>query len=685
MRKNIFKDGVYMNREYSWMLFNDRVLDEADEKENPIFERAKFLSIFTSNLDEFYMVRMGSLDNQMALTPSAKENKTKLTAEEQTDGLLAQTKLRYKRRAEVWQRLKKELKEIGLKIARGDDLGEKQRKEAFDYFRARVAPYLSPIVIDVKHPMLRFFNKAGYIVYELEKDDKTMFGLLPVPERIQRIIELSSGKKKTLITIEDLIGLFGGSVFTGYTVKSSALVRVTRNADFETNESDVDSEYDSDFSKYLKDKVDARASLSIVRLEISDDSDKIKSFLLKNLGIKKNRCFTVGDYFDYKFLFSLHKYMDDKESAEYKYPPFKGKLPYAGEESLIECVKKKDIFLSYPFDGMETFIKLLDECADSDKVRSIKITIYRLSEHSKIAAALIRAAEKGKDVTVVIELLARFDEESNMNYAGLLSEAGCTVIYGMGNYKVHSKIVSVVLESDGKVEYITHIGTGNYNESTAKQYTDLNIITANEEIGKDATEFFRCLAIGSMSDDYVRLAVSPTGLKNKLSELIDEQIALAKDGKGGHIIAKMNSFTDKELMEKFIEASVAGVKCELIVRGICCLVPGIAGKTDNITVKSIVGRFLEHSRIYRFGDGKDAKVYISSADLMTRNIERRVEIAAPVLDADVRNEIDGMLSVMLADNVNGRCLTSDGKYVKAPLSEDTPFIDSQAYFLKPRK
>ena len=685
MSRNIFRDGVYMNREYSWLLFNDRVLEQADDKEVLLFERGKFLSIFTSNLDEFYMVRVGSLYNQMKLAPSSKENKTSLTAAQQTDGILAETKARYKRRAEVWERLKKQYKAAGIKILSFDGLSEKQKKSAKEFFLNRALPYLSPIVIDSKHPMLRFSNKSLYLVYDLNKGDKSMFGLLPIPENLPRIIELDGGKKKQLILCEDVIAEFAEYCFPHYSVKDRALIRVTRNADFETNESDVDSEYDYDFSKYLKEKIDMRSSLSVVRLEINTTSEKIKDFLLKNLSLKKSRCFSVSDLFDYRFLFDLDKYADAETAASEKYPSFKGRTVRGTENGVLNAAMKRDLFLSYPFDTMDTFVRLLNECAQSEKVRSIKITIYRLYRHSKVVDALLSAKENGKEVTVVIELLARFDEESNMYYADVLAEAGCTVIYGMGNYKVHSKIVSVVLEDGGEAKYLTHIGTGNYNEGTAKQYTDLNIITANREIGEDAVAFFRNIAVGETRYEYKKLLVAPHTLKNGLTERIDKQIKRAEKGESAHIIAKVNSLTDKEIIEKFIEASKAGVKVELIVRGICCLVPQVVKKSENITVKSIVGRFLEHSRIYAFGEGEDAEVFVSSADFMTRNIERRVEIACPVLDKTIKNKILSMLSVLLADNVKGRMLTSRGKYVKPTVDDGEKYIDSQSIFLSEKQ
>ena len=677
----MFVKGIYCNREYSWLQFNRRVLDQASDLTNPLLERCKFLAIFCSNLDEFFMVRVGSLLNESKLDPSARENKTDLTAEEQVEGILGVVKGLYKESSAVFSRLKAELANNGMRILRPYELSVRQRAQCEAHFFEAVLPLLSPMVLDAKHPMIRFENKHLYMMFELEKENRPMFGVMAIPAAAERLFRIEGGKKINLITIEDLVSEFGHYAFPGYSVKGKAMLRVTRNADFDTEVDDADLEHDFDFSKYMKRKVGMRPMLDAVRLEIDKNSDRLRSFVLKNLNLKKSYCFKVEHYLDYKFLFSLGKYFPEKKEAILKYPPFKGRVAsdLQPPASLIERVREKDVFLAYPFDSMDPLVRLLNECAEDERVVSVKITIYRLDNHSRIVEALKRASENGKEVTVVIELCARFDEENNMYFAGVLREAGCTIIYGMQNYKVHSKIISVLLSEGGEVEYITHLGTGNYNESTAKQYTDLNIITANREIGEDAAAFFRNIAICNTDYRYDRLLVAPQGLKKGLLECIDEQIARAKEGKPARIVAKMNSLTDKQMIDRLYEAGKCGVKISMIVRGICCLLPGIPGETDNIRIVSIVGRFLEHSRIYCFGEGEERKMYISSADLMTRNTDRRVEIATPVLDKSIEERIYRMLTVLLSDNIKARVFLPDGGYKKTEQVGEG--IDSQNVFL----
>ena len=679
--ENAFVKGIYCNREYSWLQFNRRVLDQANDLTNPLLERCKFLAIFCSNLDEFFMVRVGSLLNESKLDPAARENKTELTAEEQVNGILEVVKPLYKECSVVFSRLKAELAKNGMRILRPNELTIRQRAQCEAHFFESVLPLLSPMVLDAKHPMIRFENKHLYMMFELEKEERDMFGVMAIPPAAERLFRIEGGKKINLVTVEDLVSEFGAYAFPGYTVKGKAMLRVTRNADFDTNVDDADLEHDFDFSKYMKRKVGMRSTLDAVRLEIDKNSDRLRSFVLKNLDLKKSFCFKVEHYLDYKFLFSLGKYFPEEKLSKLKYPPFKGRV--ASElmppVSLIERVKERDVFLAYPFDSMDPLVRLLNECADDKRVVSIKITIYRLDNHSRIVEALKRASENGKEVTVVIELCARFDEENNMYFAGILQEAGCTIIYGMQNYKVHSKIISVLLSENGEIGYITHLGTGNYNESTSKQYTDLNIITADREIGEDAAAFFRNIAICNTEYHYDRLLIAPQGLKKGLLKCIDEQIELAKAGGSASIVAKMNSLTDRQMIDRLYLAGKSGVKISLIVRGICCLLPGIPGETDNIRIVSIVGRFLEHSRIYCFGEGAARKMYISSADLMTRNTDKRVEIATPVLDKRIEEKIFHMLTVMLSDNIKARVFLPDGGYRKT--EQVGVGIDSQNEFL----
>ena len=676
-----FVKGIYCNREYSWLQFNRRVLDQACDLTNPLLERCKFLAIFCSNLDEFFMVRVGSLLNESKLDPVARENKTELTAQEQVEGILAETKKLYQECSVAFSRLKAELAKNGMRILRPSELTVRQRTRCEAHFFEAVLPLLSPMVLDSKHPMIRFENTHLYMMFELEREGRDMFGVMAIPPAAERLYRIEGGKKINLIAVEDLVSEFGYHAFPGYTVKGKALIRVTRNADFDTNVDDADLEHDFDFSKYMKRKVELRSTLDAVRVETDKNSDTIRAFVLKNLDLKKSYCFKAEHYLDYKFLFSLGKYFPEEKLAVLKYPPFRGRVAadLLPPVKLVKRVRERDVFLAYPFDSMEPLIRLLNECADDPRVAAIKITIYRLDNHSRIVEALKRASENGKEVTVVIELCARFDEENNMYYAGILQEAGCTIIYGMQNYKVHSKIVSVLLSENGEIEYITHLGTGNYNESTSRQYTDLNIITADRAIGEDAAAFFRNIAICNTDYHYDRLLIAPQGLKKGLLKCIDEQIELAAAGKPARIVAKMNSLTDKQMIDKLYQAGKSGVRISLIVRGICCLMPGIPGETENIRIISIVGRFLEHSRIYCFGEGKERKMYISSADLMTRNTDKRVEIATPVLDKKIEGKIYRMLKVMLADNVKARVLLPDGSYKKTEQVGES--VDSQNEFL----
>ena len=480
-----------MNREYSWLQFNRRVLNQARDMSNPLLERCKFLSIFHSNLDEFFMVRVGSLYNENLLDPKEKENKTDLTAAEQLDGILTCVKGLYAESSEVYEALRKELSEAGIRLLKGDKLTPRQSQECCEYFVNHILPLLSPMVLDAKHPMIRFENRSSYMIYDLEKGGRRMIGVMSCSLAVDRLHRLGRGKKINLITTEELIRLFGHLAFTGYNVNDKLMIRVTRNADFDTQVDDSDVEHD--FSVIMKEKIELRQKLAVVRVEVDKNSPKLRDYVLKILQLKSKYCFKVEHYFDYKFMFSLGAYLPPETAAAMKYTPLKPRTNKAitAAPSMIDLVRSKDVYLSYPYDSMNPLLRLLDECAEDPRVVSIKITIYRLANQSRIVEALKKASENGKSVTVVIELCARFDEENNLNAASVLQEAGCTIIYGMHNFKVHSKIIAIVLSEGEKLSYITHLGTGNYNESTSKQYTDMNILTANEEIGEDAAAFFR--------------------------------------------------------------------------------------------------------------------------------------------------------------------------------------------------
>ena len=643
----------YINREYSWLQFDRRVLDQARNADNPLLERCRFLSIFISNLDEFVRVRLGSLVNLELHSPGYIDNKTGMSARDQINMILSLLPGLYKKSDETFMKLRRELKSSGVDILMHSTITETQKAKALQYFQENVVPFLSPLVLDAKHPMIRFENQRLYLVLRLERDGREMFGVVSMGMRIEPLIRIGGGKKVKLIPAEEMLYLFGDSLFPGTTVKEKSLLRVTRNADFEATVEDADIEYDFDFSKLIRNRIESRGSLAVVRLEMNTQSGS----------------------FSYKYMFDLDRFFSVETRSKLRYPAFKGSVPAGLERGvMIDTVLKRDVFLSYPFQSIDPLLWLLEECADDPRVSNIKITIYRLAKNSRIVASLIRAAENGKDVSVVMELCARFDEESNLSYARELQEAGCTVFYGIENYKVHSKIISIVLRDNGKIRYITHLGTGNYNESTAKQYTDLNIITSDRDIGLDGVAFFRNLATLNMDYKYRKLLVAPETLKSGLVAEMDKEIA---KGPEGSITCKMNSLSDKELIDKLVEASQAGVKIRLLIRGISCLLPGVPGYTENIEIMSIVGRFLEHSRIYYFGSGA---MYISSADLMTRNIDRRVEIATPVLDSKIRKTIAKMLEIMFEDHAKGRTLGSDGHY--SPLMTADDGTDSQKRFLE---
>ena len=672
--------GIYVNREYSWLLFNKRVLDQANDLSNPLLERCKFLSIFCSNLDEFFMVRVGSLYNDSLTAPNAVDNKTGLTAAKQLAGISAVAAKSYRDRSAVYIKLRKELANAGVRILSSSELTPRQFEECREHFIARILPLTSVMVLDAKHPMISFENMKNYMLYELERDGRRMIGILFLNAAVERVFRIGGGKKAKIILAEELVKAFGSLAFPGYAVKNRMMMRVTRNADLDTRIEDSDIEHD--FSVIMKQKIEMRAKLAVVRLEVDDEHSPLKEFVLKLLKLDPAFCYAEEHYFDYKFLFSIGKFLAPEEESLLRYPPFKGAVAPELEEadSLVGYALSKNIFLSYPYDSMAPVLDLLDECAKDKRVQAIRITIYRLANHSRIVDALCKACERGKQVTVVIELMARFDEESNLHYASKLQDAGCTIIYGMENYKVHSKIISIVLKDGEEIRYITHLGTGNYNESTSKQYTDLNIITSDTQIGEDAVAFFHNIAICNTEFAYKRLLVAPETLKPGLLHYMDREIEKARSGKEGRILAKMNSLTDKAIIDKFVEASCAGVKIDLIVRGICCLLPGVAGLTENIRVISIVGRFLEHSRVYCFGGEEDMVMYISSADLMTRNTDNRVEIAAPVLDEAIEKKIYAMMQTMLADNVKAKRLCPDGKYRRVETLGKA--LDAQASFIK---
>lgn len=672
-------DTIYMNRELSWLKFNERVLEEAENPENPLCERLTFASIYQSNLDEFYMVRVGSLVDQMLLAKDIRENKTNMTPEEQLDAILARTKKLNRKRDVVYEEIMENLEQYGIHMLNFHKIEKEDRNYLERYFEAEVAPVISPSIVGKRQPFPFLRNKEIYAVVVLEtKKGKEKLGIIPCSSAgIQRLIPVP-GKTGTYMLSEELILHFVSKIFKGYHIKAKSLLRITRNADI-----DADALYDEDldYREFMVELIKARKKLAPIRLELSREMDgDVVETLCEYLEVDKNYVVRGDIPLDLSFVFQIQDGLRKRTELFYeKRIPQKSPL-FNSHEPILDQIAKKDRFLSYPYESIKPFLTMLHEAANDEDVVSIKMTLYRVAKQSKVVEALIEAAENGKEVFVLVELKARFDEENNIGWSRLLEDAGCHVIYGLDGYKVHSKLCQIMKKKDGNVEYYTQIGTGNYNEKTARLYTDLSLMTADPKIGMEAARVFQALAMGETVEDMEYLLVAPRCLQNKVLAMIDEEIEHAKAGEPAYIGLKMNSLTDKRIMSKLVEASCAGVHIDMVIRGICCLIPGVKGQTENIHIISIVGRFLEHSRIYIFGTQERARIYISSADFMTRNTLRRVEVAAPIEDPDIRMQIQEMFVTMLSDNRKARSMNNKGIYKIEP-SDNAP-LNSQEVFLQ---
>lgn len=672
-------DTIYMNRELSWLKFNERVLEEAENPENPLCERLTFASIYQSNLDEFYMVRVGSLVDQMLLAKDIRENKTNMTPKEQLDAILARTKKLNRKRDVVYEEIMESLEEYGVHMLNFHKIEKEDRNYLERYFEAEVAPVISPSIVGKRQPFPFLRNKEIYAVVVLEtKKGKEKLGIIPCSSAgIQRLIPVPR-KTGTYMLSEELILHFVSKIFKGYHIKAKSLLRITRNADI-----DADALYDEDldYREFMVELIKARKKLAPIRLELSREMDgDVVETLCEYLEVDKNFVFRGDIPLDLSFVFQIQDGLRKRTELFYeKRIPQKSPM-FNSHEPILDQIAKKDRFLSYPYESIKPFLTMLHEVANDEDVVSIKMTLYRVAKQSKVVEALIEAAENGKEVFVLVELKARFDEENNIGWSRLLEDAGCHVIYGLDGYKVHSKLCQIMKKKDGNVEYYTQIGTGNYNEKTARLYTDLSLMTADPKIGTEAARVFQALAMGETVEDMDHLLVAPKCLQNKVLAMIDEEIEHAKVGEQAYIGLKMNSLTDKRIMNKLVEASCAGVHIDMVVRGICCLIPGVKGQTENIHIISIVGRFLEHSRIYIFGTQERAKIYISSADFMTRNTLRRVEVAAPIEDPDIRMQIQEMFVTMLSDNRKARTMNNKENYKIEP-SDNAP-LNSQEVFLE---
>ncbi len=668
---------LYENRELSWLRFNERVLEEAEDKRNPLCERLTFMSIYQTNLDEFFMVRVGSIHDQMLLEDNPKENKTQMTASEQLEAIRERVKVLGERKDESYHKLMREVEKKGIKLVSFAEVDEKESEFLHSFFESEILPLLSPYTISKKRPFPFIKNKEICAVAVLEtKGGKNRFGIVPCNTGMFARLVPIPGVGGRYILAEELILHYIPEVFTGYTIACKSLVRITRNADI-----DADKVYDEElnYRDHMAEVIKLRRKLEPVRLEYTRDIDKK---IIKNIAdffnIDKEMIFKTSAPLDMSFVFDFQDALRHDKTLF-----FERRLPQKSPEldeaiPLIPQILEKDKFLSYPYENIKPFLSLLHEAANDENVVSIKMTLYRLAKHSKVVEALVEAAENGKEVVVLVELKARFDEENNIGWSRMLEDAGCHVIYGLDGLKVHSKLCLITMKSGKDVKYITQIGTGNYNEKTARLYTDLCLMTADERIGAEAARVFHTLSVGEVMKRTEHLLVAPKCLQNKVLDKIDREIQIALDGGEGYVGFKINSLTDKKIIDKLIEASTAGVKVEMVVRGICCLHPGVKGKTDNIKIISIVGRFLEHSRIYIFGKGEREEMYIGSADFMTRNTVRRVEVATPIYDPDIRDRVRRFFNLQMADNVKARIMKSDGTYKYVPHRK--PPVNSQEIF-----
>ena len=654
------KQKIYMNRELSWLKFNERVLAEAQNPQVPLCERLSFASIYQSNLDEFFMVRVGTLVDQLLIDREIRENKTKMTSQEQLDAIIPEVKRLNRKKDTIYEDLMEKLEHYGMKLVNFQKISKKESEYLRKYFKAEIAPLISPTIIAKRQPFPFLKNKEIYAVAVLEtKNGKERLAIIPCGSGVfPRLIKIP-GKDAYMLS-EEIILHYVPRVFKGYHVKSKCLIRVTRNADI-----DADALYDEDldYRDFMEDLIKKRRKLAPIRLEYTRemDGESIET-ICGYLHLSTDYVFHSRSPLDLSFVDGIRDCLRGESELFYERRVPQKSPQFKDHKSIIKQIEKKDKLLSYPYESMRPFLNLLREAAEDEDVVSIKMTLYRVAKQSQIAAALIEAADNGKEVTILMELKARFDEENNIRWSRRLEDAGCRVIYGLDGYKVHSKLCLITRKTKGGIRCITQIGTGNYNEKTSRLYTDLSLMTADEGIAEDAANVFQALSMGETVQESEHLLVAPNCLQNRILDMIDEEINYAKAGEEAYIGLKMNSLTDKKIMEKLIEASCAGVKIDMIVRGICCLIPGVKGKTENITVRSIVGRFLEHSRIYIFGAKGREKVYIASADFMTRNTLRRVEVAAPVYDPDLKLQIIEMFITMLSDNQKAKEEDSEGNY-----------------------
>lgn len=663
------KQPYYENRELSWIRFNERVLEEAEDANVPLLEQLSFSAIYQSNLDEFVMVRVGAMLDRMEETPKQKDSRTGLKPKKQLEAMLSGIAALLPRKDRAYFRTMEQLRLYGIEHVRFADATAEERAFLELYFKREVKPLLSPIIIDKRQPFPFLRNKEIYAAVHLQSKEGVVMGIVPTGGARERIIRL--GKTGRFILLEDLILHFAPLAFKNYKVLDSALIRITRSGSINFSDSAADEE--TDFRDIMEGLIHKRKKREVIRLQMNSSLDPdAMEYLRKKFKISKKQLFFEETPLDLSFVYKLG---DLNPAPELRFAPQKPQLrqDIDSRRSMLDQIAEHDLLLSYPYESISPFLRMLNEASVDPDVASIKITLYRVASNSRIIEALCQAAEHGKDVLVLVELRARFDEENNIRWAERLIDAGCTVIYGPHNMKVHSKLLLISRKTDAGVQNFVQVGTGNYNEKTSRIYTDLSLMTANPEIAEDARHVFDSLSTDSLVSETKQLLVAPLCLKSRILEMLDEEIAHARNGEPAYFAAKLNSISDRKIMDKLAEASQAGVKIDLVIRGICCLKPGVKGYTDNIRIVSIVGRYLEHSRIYLFGTQERRKLYISSADYMTRNTVRRVEVAAPVLDSALQEKIVEMLELCLSDNTKAREGRPDGSFAHLrPAAGETP-------------
>ena len=673
---DIFDTSFTQNRELSWLMFNRRVLKEAEDLSVPLMERLKFLAIFQSNLDEFYMIRVGSLSDIARLKQPPIDNKSGMTIKEQLDAIYKATVPLIEKKDKIFSQLKKQLESNDIHHCEISQCSTSELKYLENIFKRKILPLLSPLVIDRHHPFPHLLNKQKVVVASVKnKENLLTLGMIPISDTLDHMIFLPRNTISFVLT-EKVVQHFFPLVFDKYQISDSCIVSITRNADIHPEDEGFD--FDLDFRVHMKLILKKRSRLAPVRMEVEGELDeKIRRVFKDRAKLSDSQIFVQKSPISFDYIFELLDKLSPKQRMDYTEPPFQSA---SLKISMLDYCARKDLLLFYPYDDFELFVQFLKESANSSDVVSIKISLYRLAINSRVIQYLCDAAQNGKEVTVLIELRARFDEKNNIEWAEMLEKSGCNLIYGFEEVKVHGKICLITLKRADKISYITQIGTGNYNEKTAKLYTDLSLFTSNLAIAQDAITFFKNMAISNLQGTYNQLWVAPYAYKNQLIEMMDREIEKASGGQPSRIIFKANSLSERDIIDKLSQASQAGVKIDLIIRGICCILPNVKGRTENIQVTNVVGRFLEHARIYAFGEGEDVKIWLSSGDLMTRSLTRRVEVAVPVLDKAIKQRIMDMLMIMLSDNVKGHRLMKNGRHQR--IKDDQPRLNSQEYFIE---